>query len=217
VNDNFAAVTGYGKEEIVGNHHSMFVDAAYKASAEYKKFWEDFASGVAQDGRFRRAGKGGKEIWLQAFYSPILDLNGKPYKVMKFATDITEQYNSNLILERAVEESQDIIEGAKAGDLTSRVSLEGKTGPIASLCDGINALMDKMTEVIAQVREAGETINTAANEIATGNNDLSSRTEQQASSLEETASSMEELASTVKQNAENIIQKIRIMPKIIMI
>jgi methyl-accepting chemotaxis protein len=66
--------------------------------------------------------------------------------------------------------------------------------------------MDKMTEVIAQVREAGETINTAANEIATGNNDLSSRTEQQASSLEETAASMEELASTVKQNAENAKQ-----------
>jgi methyl-accepting chemotaxis protein len=66
--------------------------------------------------------------------------------------------------------------------------------------------MDKMTEVIVQVKEAGETINTAAGEIASGNNDLSSRTEQQASSLEETASSMEELASTVKQNAENAKQ-----------
>jgi len=206
VNDNFAAVTGYRKEEIIGNHHSMFVDAAYKASAEYKKFWEDLASGATNEGQYRRFAKGGKEIWIQALYAPILDLNGKPHKVMKFATDITEQYNSARVLERAVEESQGIIESAKAGDLTSRVSLEGKTGAIASLCDGINALMDKMTEVIAQVREAGETINTASNEIATGNNDLSSRTEQQASSLEETASSMEELASTVKQNAENAKQ-----------
>ncbi len=206
LNDIFATVTGYHKEEVLGNHHSMLVDAAYKASAEYKKFWEDLASGLAKDGQFRRVGKGGKEIWLQATYNPILDLNGKPYKVVKFATDITEQYNTARVLERAVEESQGIIEGAKAGDLTSRVSLEGKTGAIASPCDGINALMDKMTEVIAQVREAGETINTAANEIATGNNDLSSRTEQQASSLEETASSMEELASTVKQNAENAKQ-----------
>jgi PAS domain S-box-containing protein len=206
VNENFAAVTGYSKEEILGNHHSMFLDAAYKASAEYKKFWEDLVNGNANEGRFRRLGKGGKEIWLQAFYSPILDLNGNPYKVIKLATEITEQYKAAHALEVAVQESQSVIEGAKAGDLTSRVSLEGKTGAIASLCDGINALMDKMTEVITQVREAGETINTAANEIATGNNDLSSRTEQQASSLEETASSMEELASTVKQNAENAKQ-----------
>jgi methyl-accepting chemotaxis protein len=206
VNENFAAVTGYSKEEILGNHHSMFLDATYKASAEYKKFWEDLVNGNANEGRFRRLGKGGKEIWLQAFYSPILDLNGNPYKVIKLATEITEQYKAAHALEVAVQESQSVIEGAKAGDLTSRVSLEGKTGAIASLCDGINALMDKMTEVIAQVREAGETINTAANEIATGNNDLSSRTEQQASSLEETASSMEELASTVKQNAENAKQ-----------
>jgi len=206
VNDNFAAVTGYSKEEIIGNHHSMFVDATHKASAENKKFWEDLASGLKNEGQFRRFAKGGKEIWIQALYAPILDLNGKPHKVMKFASDITEQHNAASALERAVEESQGVIEGAKVGDLTSRVSLDGKTGAIASLCDGINALMDKMTEVIAQVREAGETINTAANEIATGNNDLSSRTEQQASSLEETASSMEELASTVKQNAENAKQ-----------
>ena len=206
VNDNFARVTGYSKEEILGKHHSMFVDATYKASAEYKKFWEALESGTAHEGKFKRLGKGGKEIWLQAFYGPILDLNGKPFKVVKFAIDITAQHNAAEALEVAVKESQGVIKGAKAGDLTNRISLEGKTGAIASLCDGINALMDKMTEVIAQVREAGETINTAANEIATGNNDLSSRTEQQASSLEETASSMEELASTVKQNAENAKQ-----------
>ncbi|MDO9281450.1 MAG: methyl-accepting chemotaxis protein, partial [Methylotenera sp.] len=109
-------------------------------------------------------------------------------------------------LSDAVEETQTIIEGAKAGDLSSRVPLAGKTGAIASLCDGVNALMDKMTEVIIQVKEAGETINTAAGEIASGNNDLSSRTEQQASSLEETAASMEQLASTVKSNAENAKQ-----------
>jgi methyl-accepting chemotaxis protein len=206
VNDNFAVVTGYSKDEIVGKHHSMFVDAAYKSSPEYKAFWDKLNLGESDAGQYRRITKGGKEVWLQASYNPILDLNGKPYKVVKYATDITEQVNSVKALELAVEETQGIIEGAKTGDLSSRVSLEGKTGAIASLCDGVNALMDKMTEVIAQVREAGETINTAATEIATGNNDLSARTEQQASSLEETASSMEELASTVKQNAENAKQ-----------
>ena len=206
VNDNFATVTGYSEKEIIGNHHSMFVDSAYKASHEYKAFWEKLARGESDAGEYKHIGKGGKQVWLQASYNPILDLNGKPFKVVKYATDITAQHAAAELLAVAVDESQHVIENAKVGDLSGRVSLEGKTGAVASLCDGINALLDKMTEVLLSVREAGETINTAASEISTGNNDLSSRTEEQASSLEETASSMEELASTVKQNAENAKQ-----------
>ncbi|MDO9231921.1 MAG: PAS domain S-box protein, partial [Methylotenera sp.] len=206
VNENFSVVTGYTPQEIVGNNHSMFVDATYISTSEYKAFWEKLARGEADIGQYKRFGKGGKEIWLQASYNPIFDMDGKPFKVVKYATDVTEQYKSAASLSDAVSETQIIIEAAKAGNLSSRVSLAGKTGAIASLCDGVNALMDKLTEVIIQVREAGETINTAAGEISSGNTDLSSRTEQQASSLEETASSMEQLASTVKQNAENAKQ-----------
>ncbi|MDO8961394.1 MAG: PAS domain S-box protein [Methylophilus sp.] len=206
VNDNFAAVTGYSATEIIGNHHSMFAEAAYKVSPEYKAFWDKLGRGEADAGQYRRIGKGGKEVWLQASYNPIFDASGKPFKVVKYATDITEQRQASDALQAAVEETQHVIESAKAGDLTNRVPLEGKSGAIASLCDGVNALMDKMTEVLLSVREAGETINTAAGEISTGNNDLSSRTEEQASSLEQTASSMEELSSTVKQNAENAKQ-----------
>jgi len=206
VNDNFANVTGYNEKEIVGNHHSMFVEPTYKSSHEYKSFWGKLARGEAESGQYKRIGKGGKEVWLQASYNPIFDMNGKPFKVVKYATNITEQYENAATLAKAVEETQGIIEGAKAGNLSTRVPLEGKTGAIAALCDGVNALMDKMSEVIVQVREAGDTINTAASEISTGNNDLSQRTEEQASSLEETAASMEELASTVKNNAENAKQ-----------
>lgn len=141
-------------------------------------------------------------------YRKIVEgVNGTLDTVMeKNAADAEEKAMEAFVLEAAVEETQTIIAGAKDGDLSSRVSLDGKTGAIASLCDGVNALMDQMTEVIIQVRESSETINTAASEIASGNNDLSSRTEQQASSLEETAASMEELASTVKNNAENAKQ-----------
>lgn len=206
VNENFAKVTGYSESEIVGSHHSMFADAAYKVSPEYKAFWDKLGTGQADSGQYQRVGKGGKNIWLEASYNPIFDLNGKPFKVVKFATDITAQHDNAAALDAAVKESQQVIELAKSGDLSARVPLEGKTGPIASLCDGVNALVDKMTEVLMTIREAGETINTAAGEISTGNTDLSSRTEQQASSLEQTASSMEELSSTVKQNAENAKQ-----------
>ena len=206
VNEIFVNLSGYTEKEIVGNHHSMFVEPAYRNSDEYKAFWTALGRGDAQVGLFKRVGKGGKVVWMQAIYNPIKDMNGKPFKIVKYATDVTEQQNNAEALANAVEETQGIIESAKSGDLSSRVPLDGKTGAIASLCDGVNALMDKMTEVIVLVSEAGEIINTAAVEISSGNSDLSSRTEQQASSLEETAASMEELASTVKNNAENAKQ-----------
>lgn len=124
----------------------------------------------------------------------------------KNASDAAEKAKQAFILEAAVEETRTIISAAKDGDLSGRISLDGKAGAISSLCEGVNALMDQMTEIIVQVRESSETINTTASEISAGNNDLSSRTEHQASSLEETAASMEELASTVKNNAENAKQ-----------
>lgn len=206
VNENFASISGYSEKEIVGNHHSMFVEPSYRNSNDYKIFWEALSRGEAQVGKFKRIGKGGVVVWLQGIYNPILDLNGKPFKVVKYCSDITEQENNAANLALAVEETQAVIEAAKDGNLAGRIELDGKNGAIASLCSGVNSLLKQMTDVIVQVREAGDTINTAAGEISQGNNDLSSRTEEQASSLEETASSMEQLASTVKQNAENAKQ-----------
>lgn len=206
MNENFANVMGYSATEMIGQHHSKLVEASYANSLEYKQFWNDLNKGLFDHGIYKRVGKGGKEIWLQASYNPICDVQGRPVKVFKVAIDVTEQHVAENALATAVLDTEHIIDAAKAGDLSTRVSLEGKTGAIASLCEGVNALIDKLTEVIIQVQEAGETINTAAGEISSGNTDLSSRTEQQASSLEETASSMEQLASTVKQNAENAKQ-----------
>lgn len=92
-NENFLQTVGYELGEITGKHHSMFVDPAYAQSAEYKRFWIDLAKGNFQSAVFRRVGKGGREIWIQASYNPVLDKSGKPVKVIKFATDITEQKN----------------------------------------------------------------------------------------------------------------------------
>jgi methyl-accepting chemotaxis protein len=90
-NDNFLAVMGYSLGEVKGQHHSMFADPEYARSPEYKDFWAKLNRGEYQADRFRRLGKGGKEIWIQASYNPIFDLNGKPFKVVKYAIDITEQ------------------------------------------------------------------------------------------------------------------------------
>jgi methyl-accepting chemotaxis protein len=88
-NENFLKTLGYRLDEIKGQHHSMFLESAYRASAEYKQFWRDLNDGKFQAAEYKRIGKGGKEVWIQASYNPILDLDGKPFKVVKFATDVT--------------------------------------------------------------------------------------------------------------------------------
>ncbi len=88
-NENFLNVLGYTLDDIRGQHHSMFVETSYRSSPEYKAFWESLRRGEFQAAEYMRIGKGGKEVWIQASYNPILDMNGKPFKVVKFATDIT--------------------------------------------------------------------------------------------------------------------------------
>jgi len=89
-NENFLAAMGYTLQQIQGKHHRMFVDGEFAASAEYRAFWEKLNRGERESKEFKRIGKGGKEVWLQASYNPVTDVNGRPFKVVKFATDITE-------------------------------------------------------------------------------------------------------------------------------
>jgi len=205
-NDNFLNTLGYSLSEIKGQHHSLFVDPVFRSTAEYRMFWDKLGRGEYDAGQYKRIGKGGREVWIQASYNPILDLNGKPFKVVKYATDITEQVKSSEVLQAAVRQTQEVVNAAKENDLRERIPLEGKTGEIAMLCEGVNGLLDTMSSIIGDVSESAHTLTTAAREIATGNTDLSQRTEEQAASLEETAASMEELTSTVRQNAENAQQ-----------
>ncbi len=94
-NENFLNVLGYSLNEIQGQHHQMFVEAEYARSPEYRRFWEKLNRGEYESNEYKRIGKGGKEVWIQASYNPILDMNGKPYKVVKYATDITEEKLKN--------------------------------------------------------------------------------------------------------------------------
>ena len=107
-NENFLNTVGYSLEEIQGNHHSMFVEPEYGASPDYRAFWERLNRGDFVAEEFKRLGKGGKEVVIQASYNPILDASGKPFKVIKFATDITNQKLSpaNLRVRTALDKCQ---------------------------------------------------------------------------------------------------------------
>jgi methyl-accepting chemotaxis protein len=202
-NENFLNALGYALSEVQGQHHSIFVEPVYRSSHEYRAFWDKLARGEFDAGQYKRITKTGGEIWIQASYNPIFDPSGKPYKVVKFATDITAQVNANRLLEQTVEETVAVVAAASGGDLTQRIPEEGKSGSLLNLCTGVNDMISQLTDIIGQIKDSTDTITTAAGEIASGNADLSQRTEEQAASLEETASSMEELTSTVRQNAEN--------------
>ncbi|WP_120966468.1 methyl-accepting chemotaxis protein [Comamonas sp. lk] len=90
-NRNFLDTMGYSTEQIIGQHHRMFVDEETRNSAEYANFWQRLAAGAHDSGRYRRTNSRGEDVWLQASYNPILGSHGKPFKVVKYATDITEQ------------------------------------------------------------------------------------------------------------------------------
>ncbi len=205
-NDNFLKVLGYTLDEVKGRHHSMFVEHDYRQSPDYRIFWEKLGSGVYDSGQYKRITKTGAEIWIQASYNPILDVNGKPFKVVKYATDVTASVKASQVLQQAVQQVQEAVEAAKGNDLTQRVPLEGKIGEIEALCAGVNGLIDTMATVVTKIRNSAREVSSASAEISASTTDLSQRTEEQAASLEETSASMEEMSATVKKNAENAQQ-----------
>ncbi|MGH8036892.1 MAG: methyl-accepting chemotaxis protein [Stenotrophomonas sp.] len=205
-NENFLAAVGYTLEEVQGKHHGMFADPVYRQSAEYRAFWEKLGRGEYDAGQYRRLGKDGREVWIQASYNPIRDMNGRPFKVVKYATDITAQVRAAQALQHAVEQTREVVAAAQGGDLTGRIATAGMGGDIAELCTGINALVDSMASIIARIKRVADNVALGAGEIAEGNNDLSQRTEQQAASLEETAVSLQGLTDHVRQTADNARQ-----------
>lgn len=88
-NENFLRAMGYRLEEVKGRHHEMFLEPSLIDSTHYAEFWDTLRAGSFLSAKFRRVGKGGREVWIQASYNPILDLNGRPFKVIKIATDVT--------------------------------------------------------------------------------------------------------------------------------
>jgi methyl-accepting chemotaxis protein len=195
-NENFLATVGYGLGEIVGKHHSMFCDKDYASSLEYRQFWERLRAGQYEAAEFQRFGKGGKEIWIQASYNPIFDASGKPVKVIKFATDITERKRCEGILKDLTGSLARMAEG----DLGGRIDT-AFTGQYEALRQAFNLTLDKLDGIVHGLSSASATLRTATAEILSGANDLSSRTTKQAATIEETSAAVEQLSGAVSDNA----------------
>lgn len=186
---------GYALDEIKGRHHSVFVKPDYANSSEYSAFWDSLRHGQSQVGEYQRFGKGGKEVWIQAGYNPILDSDGRVYRVLKYAADITDSKLASIF----------VSEGLKAlasGDLSHRLP-DKMTGEFKLLRDNFNTTMLQLEKLVGGIVTAATSISEEATAIAGTASDLSKRCEQQAATVEETSAAMEEISATVQSNAAN--------------
>jgi methyl-accepting chemotaxis protein len=155
-NENFLKTLGYSLDEIKGRHHSMFAEPAYRESPEYREFWAKLNRGEFQAGQYKRIGKGGKETWIEASYNPIMDLNGKPWKVVKFATDLSKRKEANLQL------AKDFESGVKS--LVEEVSTSAKG--METTAQSLAASAEQTNQQSSTVSAATEELSASVNEIA---------------------------------------------------
>jgi methyl-accepting chemotaxis protein len=188
-NENFLKALDYELSEIVGKHHLMFCDPAYAASKEYARFWRDLAQGKFIANEFVRFGKGGKEIWIQAAYNPIVDVNGKVFKVIKFATDITERMSAIASLGRG-------LKGLAEGDLVQTIA-EPFVPSMEKLRKDFNEAAAMLRAAMHEVAGNAHAISAGASEMRGAVDDLAKRTSRQAASVEETAAAIAEVANSV--------------------
>jgi len=161
-NEIFLEAMGYRLDEVRGKHHSMFVDAAHAASPEYGQFWRDLADGREQTGRFRRAGKGGREVWIQGSYFPILDNAGRPFKVVKYATNITQLKQVEVALESTVHSL-----ASAAQELTSvSHQMASNSEETATQANVVSAAAEQVSRNVATVASAAEEMGASIKEIA---------------------------------------------------
>ncbi|GLS46530.1 methyl-accepting chemotaxis protein [Methylobacterium brachythecii] len=160
-NPNFLSVVGYRLDEIAGRHHSMFVDTAYRADPAYAAFWSALKQGTYQAGQYKRLAKGGKEVWIQASYNPILDASGRPYKVVKFATDITEQVGLLAKLRVMIDQNfGEIDQAVGRSTMESRAALEaarntsGSVGTMAAATEELAASVAEVSESMQKSQAA---------------------------------------------------------------
>jgi methyl-accepting chemotaxis protein len=152
-NDGYLKMFGYTLAEIVGRPYTLFVDPADHEGAEYRALWKHMHAGQFEQGRFRRKGKNGREVWVRASFNPLIDQDGKPWKVVKFASEITPIILEARAFDSAVHESKDVIDAALSGAGDRRISIDGKTGNLQLLTRNINELIGSVSTTVAETMQ----------------------------------------------------------------
>ncbi|NQY21411.1 MAG: PAS domain-containing methyl-accepting chemotaxis protein [Campylobacteraceae bacterium] len=168
VNDNFLNTLHYSKNEIMGKHHRMFCEESYKNSNEYIDFWKKLNDGIFDSGEYLRIDKNGKDVWIQASYNPILDIDGKPYKVVKYAQDITARKNMVFSVEKT---SQQLTNSSNELFLTAKAMSKSATSTtkqaeeasfaIEEISQGTKEVSNKINTMVSSINDISMSSNNA--------------------------------------------------------
>lgn len=202
-NDNFLKAMGYERAEIIGKHHRMFCDPSYAATEEYARFWERLRGGEFISSNFVRYGKGGREVWIQAAYTPVFNSRGKVYKVIKVATDISPRMRAVKIIGQAIKRLAD-------GDLTLRLT-EVLDPVLENTRLDVNTAAQALDETMAGIVAAAQALSENAAVISHVSESIASNGERQAATVEETSAALEEINSTVKDTTSRTLATTRLV------
>jgi len=195
-NDNFLSLLGYRLDEVQGRHHSTFVEPAFTSSPDYRQFWANLNAGRYEAGEYKRIGKGGKEVWIQASYNPILDLNGRPVKVVKYASDITAAKRMEFEVKDAV---RGITQNAQA--------LATSSEELTSLSQQMGATAEETSTQANVVAAAAEQVSRNVQTVATGTEEMSASIREiakNANDAAKVATSAVKVANTTNQTVAKL-------------
>ena len=212
-NANFLGVLGYTLNEIVGQHHGMFVEPSHRASLDYRAFWEKLARGEYDAGQYKRIGKGGREIWIQASYNPILDLNGKPFKVVKYATDVTQQRE---VAER-VKQISTVVSGAAMQMQMTAGSMAQAADSATQQASSVTLAAQAASMNVQTVASAGEELSASIHEIARQVTQSTVISQQAVAETDRTGASIQTLADAAQKigNVVTLINNIASQTKLL--
>ena len=199
-NELFLGAMGYTLDEIKGKHHRMFVDDDYARSSDYAEFWKRLKAGETFAAQYKRFAKGGRPVWIQASYSPILDLNGKPFKVVKFAIDVTAQVQLLENLRTLIDRNFGAIESAVAQSSRETQSAEGNASETTYNVESMAAAVEELSSSIAEISSNMERSRGAADKVFESTQVAETLTER----LSTAASSMGGIVETIQEIAEQI-------------
>lgn len=228
-NENFLTTLGYSLDEIKGKHHRMFVEPEYAQSADYRAFWDALNRGENQFSDYKRIGKGGKEVWIRASYNPIPDLNGKPFKVVKYASDISEQKRQaareevksskiSVYQEGEVQNLSKVLSAVANGDLTQHYAVaeadhdtDASRNTFSQIAAAVNSMAKNLHDVFQNLtRNAGQLASTStqlsatATQLASGAEETNAQSTTVAAAAEEMSTNMRNMATATEQMTGNV-------------